>query len=520
MAIISVTPDDVAAKLAGIGPGTEIVFKPGRYRQVLRLTGKQGTAGAPIVLRGEPGAVITDEVSADHFRRKGNELAKKVEDGHVPPHKYPGLYPWMLDGRLRLERCRHVRIESLTFEKSWPTHVALLNCEDMTLAGCHFIDGTFAVGAEGAATYGITIERCDWTQDRLPHRLWREIPWWRVHGAAGDGYPAVNVADDWRLFDGDFFRGDGIRGGITITRCTVSHAFNAIHLFNTERKSELALDVNVHDCRFFEIRDNVLEAEDVAQNWWFWNNEIHNAHKWFSLECERSRYMYLFGNRGWFDSVQGPPGRDDHRGGGIFKLGKKARRCGPHYVFHNSFSTRSDYARKGLLPGMQHFNNAIRVIHPDDPLFDETPHFFGNLSVPRDRPGAIGERFVTAWDDHEMAWYNDVVAYAAWPQLLRDHGYPIGDLGAGSDPRFQAPFAGDLILAPDSPCRGASVGATLQMPDGGPPWQLPAGQDVGAWQHDGVVKGPDFRPITDPRDGIDAVGSATLSSRCQNTAGG
>ena len=239
MAIISVTPDDITARLDEIGPGTEVVLQPGRYRQVLRWAGKQGRADAPIVPRGEPGAVITDETSAEDFRRKGNELAKSVEDRG----KYPGLYPWMLEGRLKLERCRHVRIEGLTFEKSWPTHVALFDCQDIVLAGCNFIDGTFAIGAEGAATYGITIEGCDWTQDRPAHRLWQEIPWWRVHGRFEDGRPSVDLVNDWRLFDGDFFRGDGIRGGVTIKDCRVSQAFNAIHLFNSEGKAELALDV-------------------------------------------------------------------------------------------------------------------------------------------------------------------------------------------------------------------------------------------------------------------------------------
>ena len=261
----------------------------------------------------------------------------------------------------------------------------------------------------------------------------------------------------------------------------------------------------MHGCRFLEIRDNVIEAENVAQNWWFWNNEIHNCHKWFSLECERSRYIYLFGNRCWYDNVQGPAGLDGHGGGGVFKFDKKAQRAyGPHYVFHNSISTRSDYARKGSLPGLQHFNNAIRVIQRDDPLFDETPHFFGNLSVPAERSGATGERFATKWTEHQIAWYNDVVAYAAWPHVLRVHGYAIGDPTHGAEPGFAVPFAGDLRLAADSPCRGSSSATTLKMPDG-EAWPLPAGQDIGAWQDDRVIKGPAFRPIVDPRSGIDSV---------------
>ena len=117
----------------------------------------------------------------------------------------------------------------------------------------------------------------------------------------------------------------------------------------------------MHDCLFFEIRNNVLEAEDVATNWWFHRNKIHNAHKPFSIELRKGGAFYIFSNCWWFDSVQGPRGYGVHRGGGMFKFRKKkpGQTLKPSYVFHNSIATRSDYARKELLAGLKHFNNAI-----------------------------------------------------------------------------------------------------------------------------------------------------------------
>jgi hypothetical protein len=235
---------------------------------------------------------------------------------------------------------------------------------------------TFAIGAIGSRTHGITIRHCSWLQDPVPGRIWRVIPWGRIHD------PIVDIEHDWRLFDGDFFRGDGIKGGVTIEHCRIGQAFNAIHLFNDHGDLGLARDVVVRDCTFFEIRDNVLEPETAAGNWWCYRNRLFNVHKWFSFEGRQSQYFYIFANLAWFDSIQGPAQGDDNRGGGVFKLAKNVDQpFGPNYVFHNSFVTRSDYARNGILAGMKHFNNAILCVNQAGPDFDQFPNFFGNLAI-------------------------------------------------------------------------------------------------------------------------------------------
>ena len=378
-------------------------------------------------------------------------------------------------------------------ERSWPTLIALDGCQDVLISGCDLQDGTFAVGAARPETRGLTIEDTRWVQDGRPGRMWREIAWARIHGDPEEDGP-VDVERDWRLFDGDFFRGEGIRGEVTIRRCTVAAAFNAIHLFNPTRDLELARDVQVHDCVFQEIRDNVLEPETVAFNWWFYQNEIVNAHKWFSFECRRSGYFYVFANRAWFDSVPGPLD-DTHRGGGVFKLSKRVEAArGPHYVFHNSFSSRSDYARKGIWPRLTHLGNALRLAAPGDPAFDGPSAFFGDLAAP---PAAVDLRFTTDWAGHAITMRDDVVRYPGWPDDLRRAGYLLGPTTAG-DPGFRAPFTGDLGLQPGSPCLGRAPELSIELPDGSPAWTRPPGGDVGAWQGAGLFQGPAYRPLTMP----------------------
>jgi hypothetical protein len=185
---IRVTPKNARAKLNGLAPGADVVFGAGTYGDILGLNlGNLNDAGAPeTILRSEGGATISMGVSANEFRVNGNECAKKVSE-RPPPDNYPGLWPYLMNGRLKLARCRNMRIKGLEFELSWPTHIAISECKEIAIKACHFRDGTFAVGAKGRKTYGITIEKCTWLQDREPGRMWKEIPWCQIHGAKGDG---------------------------------------------------------------------------------------------------------------------------------------------------------------------------------------------------------------------------------------------------------------------------------------------------------------------------------------------
>jgi len=499
MPVREVTPATLQAALDEAAAGDVIRLAPGTYASVYRLEEKRGTAEAPIVIEAAgtangAQAIFSAGVSAEDFRPYGNRLAKETQDRD----DYPGLYRWIHEARLVLWRCEHVVVRHLAFERSWPTHLFLDDCRAVAVEGCRFTDATFCIGAVGEATADITIDGCSWVQDPVPDRLWREIPWYRVHGAPPD-HPAVDVVEDWRLFDGDFFRSVDIRGGVTIRNCRIENAFNAIHGFNFGERSDLNRDFHVHGCRFRQIRDNVLEPEGMAYNWSFHHNLILDCHKWFSFQMARHRFLYVFANCGAFLTIQGPDASDTNRGGGIFKLLKRARApFGPAYVVHNSVVSRSDYLRKGVFAGLTHANNAIRFAPLAGEDFDTLPWMFGDP----DRPARRG-RFVTDWEAFAIGFDGDVVRHRDWPDGVRTAGYPVGPASRCEDPGFVGEGealaeAAGFATAPGSPCRDTALALDIRTPAG--LWTAPAGADVGAVQGDAedgrvaLFDGPPFVP--------------------------
>ncbi|MBV9077147.1 MAG: hypothetical protein JO048_06640, partial [Methylobacteriaceae bacterium] len=351
MGDITADPTSLADLARQLRPGDTLKLQPGRYTDELSLRGLGGTQDRPITIRGEPGAVFDGGRTATDYREEGNRRAIDA----VKQGGYPGLWPFMSEAMISVERCSHLVLDGFTVRRAWPSALYLGEAQSITLRNLGIEDATFAIGAAGASTSDILIENVRWCQDVSRDWLWRRIAWESVHGEQ-----PVDVARDWRLFDGDFVRGFGIRGGVTIRNCTVEHAFNAVHAFNDNLDPALSQDFSVHDCSFAYIRDNVFEPEGRSSNWWFYRNRIRNAHKPFSIEGSASSYLYLFSNVVWFDEVPGQPGQDN-RAGGLFKLAKtQGPDAAGQYVFNNSVAARSDYMRKGTLRGLRHWANAIR----------------------------------------------------------------------------------------------------------------------------------------------------------------
>ena len=493
MTVIYVTPADIQQRLDQAQPGDEIVLRAGLYRKRLRMKDRSGSAARPITVRAEPGANLDDGVTADAYKPTANQLALDVFQGKVPGYpnpSFPGLYPWIKDGQLVLDNCHHVRLLNLNIQQSWPTLIALLDSSHIEIAGATLFDGTFAIGATGSTTSAISIHDCSWVQDIVDHRMWRETDWRHIHGdpLEDDGWP-IDLVGDRRQFDGDFFRGYGIRGNVHILCCSVTAAFNAVHLYNPAADLTLGRDVEVAYCTFREIRDNILEPEDMAHNWWFHHNEIINGHKWFSIEQKSTGYFYWFANRVWYDSIQGPPD-DIHSMGGVFKTPKKPPKVnGKHYVFNNSFCTHGAYLGKGVLSQFVHRNNAVRLAVAGDAVFNpqEPASVFGELTA---APTDQEKRFTTDWGGLQIDMRNDLVAHPSWPGQVQAAGYPIQP-AAGTDPQFVSWFTGDLTLAAASPCKAASVALDVELVDGSI-WQAPAGGDIGAWQGANLFGGPAF----------------------------
>jgi len=364
--------DDVQRALDRAAPDDVVLLRPGTYPHKLRLSGRRGTADRPVTLRGEPGAILDGGLRFQKFNRTAMDfiLARVDEDDARPPKepRYPGLHDWLLPGRppvaaegrhqpqLAIERCAHIRVEGLAVRGSWPAAITVIDSPGVTLSNLTIEEGTYAIHARGPATRCLVVERCSWVQDVSGKQLvWSGIPWSRMHDAD------VNP-DDARAFDGDFLQAVDLGPGAVVRHCRVEDAFNAIHFWNKGGNPGLARDVAIHDNTFLRIRDNVVEPEIAARNWWVYRNRFVDCHKWLSLELKKGGgYFYVFGNLGWFTSVPGTID-DGHRGGGVLKLDKKVRegvRNGPWYLFHNSWLLRSTYARTGRIANFLHANNAI-----------------------------------------------------------------------------------------------------------------------------------------------------------------
>jgi len=493
LAVLSVTPDTFQEALDRASAGDCIHLQAGDYDGRYTLSRKQGSPNQPIVIEPAPGTdpetcKISQGISADCFRPVSNRLAQRSRD---LGYRLPGLYPWIDDASLRLYRCAHVTLRGLKFCLSWPTHIFIDASRGITIHDCHFEDATYCIGARGETTQDILIEHCTWTQDTVPDRLWSQIPWVRMHGET------VDLRDDYRLFDGDFFRSNEISGGVTIRHCVIKAAFNAIHGYNASMLDGLNRDFNISHNRFEQIRDNVFEPEDGASNWWFHHNHMVDVHKWFSIQCPTRGPMYIFSNTGTFRTQQGahplPGETDEYVGGAVFKaIGKVKDAQGPFgdlHVFHNSFVTRSRYIKKGVLPGLKHTNNAIayRPAHGEDP---RQGGFFGTRYGPE-----YAKRFTSNWARWDIRFEGDVICFPAFPDEVRAAGYPLSKTVVGGDPGFVDDSAEPdaLAVSAQSPAANASLPLTLELPSG--PWSAPGGQTVGAWQ------GPPDAPASTRFDG-------------------
>ena len=455
------------------------MLAPGRYPR-LKIRWKRGTPENPISIIGQAGVIFDGQRRYEDFQDEANGEARRL----LAAGRYPGVYTLGPDGHLIFQNCRHIRLQGAAFRGCWPTGIAIRDCRDITLADLDMQEGSFAIFADGSGTYGLLIERCSWTQDIERGRIWNDIPWPKIHA----NIPIKD--DDGRAFDGDFFRADGIRGGVTIRDCRVEHAFNAIHLYHSDsegRSRRQNRDVRIYRNHFSYIRDNAIEPEYGATNWWVFHNQVFNCHKWFSIECKRMAYTYWFGNTGWFDSIPTPD--FGHNGGAVWKTERNPKPTnGLNYLFNNSFFLRSPYIKNKRLRSARHFNNAIQYCDPADfpnDACDGPAGFFGDKDGPD-----IDSRFTKAWRELNIRFQNDMVAHPEFPQALADAGYGI-DGGLSDAPGFIDPVSGDFRLSDNAPAAGRGVPKTLDL-ENGDEWPLPSGLDLGAWQGGKLIAPPAF----------------------------
>jgi hypothetical protein len=467
-------PNDWVERVKSARDGATIRLRPDLPYSPACLAGISHPAGNPVVVDAGR-ASFSRGMSIDRFKQIAADTARRA---HLEG-RYPGIYPIADQCTLRLTNCQGLTLRNFRFEDSWPTAVYLDNCTDIRIEGFTITGSTFAFYAVGKQTARLTLESCSWQQDPQPPTLWKHTLWKEIH----EKYPddEVHLYNGNRAFDGSFFLGREIAGDVEISHCAVIHAFNGVHFFNQDLDPALSRNVHVHDCTFSYIRDNALEPENVAYNWWFHDNTIFNCHKWLSFEVPAGGWYYIYRNQGWFDDLGGAPG-EEHNKGGVFKFLENEqwplRFPGPIEIFNNSWHLNCPIAKSGAITRLHHHNNAItfcsKVRKPGTPCKD--PSVFG-------KPGE--DHFTTQWDALDISFVNDYVWHDHWPDKLKARGYP-GLAGIGGDPGFVDAGKGNFRLRAVAPVHEKGQATGVLLPDG-TAWRPAKVFNVGWHQDDASV---------------------------------
>lgn len=509
MPIVKTTdPAAIDADLRRMLAGQTLELEDYRYTQPLTISGRRGDPLAPIIVHGS-GAILGPGTSFEDYRKTGNILSKRQEASG----KFPGLYYLADNAALIVRDCQWIIIEDLFFDGCWPTAIYLENCQNVVIRGVDFRGGTFAICAFGQNTRHILVEDCAWIQDVSDRgeaeltsirenqvaiatspppdmRLWKELLWTQVHGAADEGFP-VDIDNDARAFDGDFFRAWTIAGYVILRRNVVIDAFNGIHFFNEASRDQVdrhCRNVLIEDNWFVRIRDNAVEPENFAWNWTIRHNHFVDCYMPFSFEMQRSGHFYVLGNLGWNGSRPGPTG-DDHASGQIFKFPGDHEAAGPHYVFNNTWSTMMAIAKKKRFASLYHFNNVLSLRTSDGTPLSAPPSLFGNGWETQDHSSASARevvesekaRFTKRWAELSIAFDGDLIDHPNFPETYRDASYPIGGLSHGGP----IAFLGNIFGSPESlklvqPPK--SMPYEISLADGSVLRSDAAGSNVGAWQ--------------------------------------
>lgn len=488
----SANPGNLSAVLKNLEPGLTIHLEPGRYTEPVIIENFKGRPDQPLVITGAPGVVFDGNVAFTDFEP---EACREIKRGD----NYPNLAHIAYRGFFRIYNSTGITIDNLTIRRYWPTGIYFNASRHLRFANLRMEDATFAIYGEGDNAAHILVEKCDWRQDTSEMMLWSVLGWVPLHGE-----------DDCicgaRAFDGAFFRTRNIEGHVILRHNRIRHAANGIHMFNREhgkRRRGLNNNVQIYGNRFEYIRDNVIEPERRAVNWWVHHNEIFNCHKWFSLEMDSYGYFYIFGNRGWFDAKPGPAD-DEHTGGAVFKFPGKIRDVvGPIYVFNNSWYLRSSYIKKKKIQRFYHWDNAMAYCLPEHHPPSDCQYLKAFFGKHRKQPdGRVKKPFTKQWARYAIVFDNNCVGHPGYPHLFCKQGWAV-EKDIGAYPLFTNPRRGRFEPLPLSPLIGTARPRDLELPLSGhwpPPGAPYPVANIGACQQGGIIEGPAFEPYTESKD--------------------
>lgn len=539
-------------------PGTVIQLLPGRFTRKVRIRHLSGQDGAPIIIQGSSRATVIDgqmDPVNDPADREGAwpAIAKSRRDvanfhGRKEPFFHVRDAAWIEWRDLWVENC-------------WPFFLNLAGCHHLTVAGCRILGGAYTIYINDEnskrPSHHLLIEDNHWSQDTTGDSdpsssnpagklSWQDWTWHEMKKKPKN----KKGWEDLRFMNGGFVGGAGLAGTIIIRRNEMRFAFNAIRIENDGKDPNFVplrpedqgnapfldpekygfnydppdatrnTNVEIYENLFEYIRDNAIEPEFGATNWWVWNNRLKNVHKAISIHNNGVGFWYFFGNVGGTEAI--PPAQlnepEDWRDEGdpIRKLGGKifkfffgpplpTRRC---LAMHNSWRPRGGVVTGGgEMRFFIHMNNAVQHCAPADPstiiLCDADPSF-AEMFDPEEQPGkpfdyGFATRVPPLTPSAENTFDNDVSNGSDFPDRPQQQDQERQGLKAVSDV-FDPARREQYVLAENSVARGAARPVTLK---GGVDW--PAEEDwssdapdAGAVQLDGHFRGPAFAHHANP----------------------
>lgn len=416
------------------GAGDTVYLLEGTYRELIRISEKQGRPENPICLLGY-------SPSADNY--------PLIDVGAVEPSS-DASNDW-----IHIKESSWIEIGRMKFRNGWTFPIKVKQSSYITFRDCLFWGGKRVINASGTNTHHILVEDCFW--DQGGKELWTIVEdtngvraWTSMHHGS------------MAYYNGSLIDFSGTSGSMVIRRNTIVNAFNAVRY-----RGQKGCDSNVeiYENQVSQIRDNDFEPEYYTYNLHIYHNVSHNIHRTLSVDDIEGGLIYYYGNvvtadtDSWSEQVCS----------GIWKLHSHTKKLSyPLYAFNNSFYAIGIAFQRGCVPFLRHVNNAY--------IFRSS----GGWQLD---------------DLEESDEFDYDISNKSWSATLTDQREE--QHGIIADIRYEDPGNGNLRLQKNSPGIDAGTIVKISENDWAQEFAGKA-PDVGAYENGQLVEGPPFRIMDPP----------------------